>query len=482
MFAPPADKAAAKQSLGYANAFVIMSDARNQPRKMHPRTLDVFKAFAADKPDVMLHLHCDKNDPASMVPEYWYSIAGDIAALGLTDRVRFTQDMRIEDGGLPLEMLRMVYQAADVHLLSSWGEGFGLPTLQAASAGVVPMACDYTASAELTAGHGEPLPTAYSACDQFGILRSLIDIPATVDRLNTLYYDRDLLARKSVSCRQFAADYDWARIVPQWDALLREKVPILKARLQRGAVTHRIKARNGALSGAADLLEAMNKAGVQMPGGANISISVVSQKAGTLMAGVYRDAFGGSSGHGITLPVSMASRDPMVMQRETGLVFIAGPADVALLKSLATIFPGLKAWSHQNLSLGTGSASGREVRLNGIEYRTPQFSKKLAATALILDIGATLPSVRDDAARLYVPCVGPSSCERQYTLWPGLCVSGDAAADLIMVRTLLVDQHRYEQACSYAAARVPQQPEAVGPVIMNHVDLLSMLQFCGTRA
>jgi glycosyltransferase involved in cell wall biosynthesis len=481
VFEPATDKAAAKRALGYENTFVIMSDARNQPRKMHPRTLDIFKNFAADKTDVVLHLHCDKNDPASKVPEYWYNIANDIAALGLTDKVRFTQDMSIDDGGLPLEKLRMVYQAADVHLLSSWGEGFGLPTLQAACAGVIPFACDYTASAELTAGHGEPLPMINTAKDQFGILRGLIDIPQTVDRLNTLYRNRDLLASKSIACRQFALKYDWNQIIPQWDALIREKVPVLKSRLMRSTPTHVIEARNGRLSGAADLMVAMNKAGVQLPDGANVSISVVSQKAGTLMAGVYRDAFGASAGCSITIPVSLPSRDPKVKQREIGLIFVAGPADVVLLKSLATIFPGLKAWSHQNLSLGTGSVSGTEIRLTGIGYTTPQFSLKLAATALVLDTAALLPDLRDNAAQLSVPCAGPSSCERQQILWPQLCLTGDTSIDLTTVRTLLVDQHWYEQVCSYAADSVPSKPAPANQSanIMNHVDLLRMLNFVG---
>jgi glycosyltransferase involved in cell wall biosynthesis len=482
VFAPPADKEAAKRALGYENKFVIMSDARNQPRKMHPRTLDIYKLFSAGKNDTVLHLHCDKNDPASRAPEYSYDIAADIAALGLSGTVRFTQDMHVDGGGLPLDKLRTVYQAADVHLLSSWGEGFGLPTLQAACAGVVPMACDYTASAELTAGHGEPLPTVFSAGDQFGIKRKLIDIEATVRRLNALYHDRDLLARKSAASRRFALAYDWARIVPQWDTLLQEKVPALKRRLLRGAPTQRVQSRNGALSGSADVLDAMNRAGVRLPGGANLSISVVSQKPGTLLAGVFRDAFGNSSGCGMTIPVTLTSHDPFVMERDTGLVFIAGPADVALLRGLSAIFPRLKAWSFQDLSLGIGSVSGKEVRLTGISRATPNFDKKLAATTLLLDSAALLPDIRVPAAQLFVPCAGPLSCERQRTLWPGLCLSGEVAADIVLVRTLLVDQHQYESACTHAAARVPPKTAGKGSsMMMNHVDLLSMLQFGGKK-
>jgi hypothetical protein len=108
---------------------------------------------------------------------------------------------------------------------------------------------------------------------------------------------------------------------------------------------------------------------------------------------------------------------------------------------------------------------------------------KLAATALVLDTDALLPDLRDNAAQLSVPCAGPSSCERQQILWPQLCLTGDTSIDLTTVRTLLVDQHWYEQVCSYAADRVPSKPAPANQSanIMNHVDLLRMLNFGGKQ-
>src|SRR5262249_57898209 len=109
----------------------------NQPRKQLPRLLEIFRRFSAGKDDVLLHLHCDPNDPAARTPEYFYDLKSDIAFLGLQEKVRVTDGMTIAEG-LPLDRLAAIYQAADVHLLASLGEGFGLPTLQAASAGGVP--------------------------------------------------------------------------------------------------------------------------------------------------------------------------------------------------------------------------------------------------------------------------------------------------------------------------------------------------------
>ena len=167
VFEPPADKQVAKQAFGYEDKFVILSDARNQLRKMVPRTLEIFRRFAADKDDVILYLHCDFDDSFAHRSEYFYHLRSDIAFLNLTEKVRLTTDLSIYTG-LPLEQLAKIYQAADVHLLASWEEGFGLSTLQAAATGVVPFAPDCTASQELVSNHGETISIRHCLLDELG--------------------------------------------------------------------------------------------------------------------------------------------------------------------------------------------------------------------------------------------------------------------------------------------------------------------------
>jgi len=220
VFQPPADKQVAKQILGYEGKFVILSDARNAPRKLLFRTLEIFRHFAVDKDDAILHLHCDPDDPGASCPEYCYNLRSDIAFLNLTEKVSLTTDMSIFPEPpieqpthiyqaisnlirprLPLAQLAQIYQAADVHLLASSGEGFGLPTLQAAASGVVPLASDYTASRELVLNHGEVISVRHFLPDPFGLRRALIDIEDAVSKLERLYQDRALLACKAQSAR-----------------------------------------------------------------------------------------------------------------------------------------------------------------------------------------------------------------------------------------------------------------------------------------
>src|SRR3954451_5417645 len=101
LFRPPAVKAEAKAAFGYRERFVILSDARNQARKLLPRTLEIFRRFAAGKPDVVLHLHCEPDDPSARRQRYRYDLRVDVDFLAADGRVRITPGMSLDSGGYP---------------------------------------------------------------------------------------------------------------------------------------------------------------------------------------------------------------------------------------------------------------------------------------------------------------------------------------------------------------------------------------------
>lgn len=430
LFAPPSDRAAAKARFGLEGRFVILSDSRNQPRKMLPRLLDVFARVAAREPRAHLHLHTDPDDEFTKTAIYSYNLRGDLAALGLRDRVSLTPGMRLrKGGGIPLEQLVQYYQAADVHLLASSGEGFGLPTLQAAAAGAVPMAADYSASRELIAGHGLAARVAAWTTTQFGVRRALIDVDDAADQLIALAADPGRLADLSKKARGFALDYDWDRLIGDWDRLLRAA----PARM-RGA------APAGERSVALETIAPQARSAWP---GVSIQVKVVERPAGALEAMLTAD----SRGRGGDLAIPTRPPDwrsgGLVVPRQLGFVGVAGAPDHALFRTLKSIFPILHGWTLE----GGFDADVLEL----VELPAPQAARYLLARSiLVLDLGDTLdPETLADAACLGTPCVHAGQGVAM-ALWPGLA-GADADSALALARKLLTDPEAHRQAAGDAA-------------------------------
>jgi hypothetical protein len=229
------------------------------------------------------------------------------------------------EGGLSLEALAAYYRAADVHLSASSGEGFGLPTLQAAAAGAVPLAGAYSASLELVEGHGEPIPIADWSETEFGIRRALIDVDEAATRLARLYEDRTLLRERSAQSHQFARTYDWSNVVRMWDELL--------ASVARGGFRARPREPDVVRI---ETLPAF--------GGAAITVKRVERPFGRLEAAIVADARRQTSD--VRLPVMPKGCEVAGVRvpRRFGRVCV-GPGSARAFVALRQIFPRLEGWS-----------------------------------------------------------------------------------------------------------------------------------------
>ena len=362
VFAPPEDREQAKREVGAEGRFVVLSDSRNQPRKLLPRLLDVFARFAEGRPDALLHLHTDPDDEFARSPTYSYDVLADVRQLGLERQVRFSPGFSMRaGGGLTLEALAAYYRAADVHLSASSGEGFGLPTLQAAAAGAVPLAGAYSASLELVEGHGEPIAVEDWSETEFGIRRALIDVDDAAARLGRLYEDRALLSERSLQSHEFAQAYDWEHVVSSWDDLL-------------GSLGRRRR-----LPAAPEIVHEELVPGL---GGASITVRRVERQFGRLEAAIMADARTRSSD--VRLPVvPHACRVASVLvPRRFGRVCVAPGSELAFL-ALKRIFPALEAWS-----------PGEDDDEDLARYA-------LAESILCLDLEGRLPQPLLDEAGLY---------------------------------------------------------------------------------
>jgi len=435
IFRPPADRSTAKAALGYADRFVILCDARNQPRKMLPRLLEVFRRFARVRPDALLHLHTDPDDSMSRAAEYRYDLRGDIAALGLADAVRFTPGFSMNPG-VSLETLAAVYQAADVHLLLSRSEGFGLPTLQAAAAGAVPMAAAYAASAELVAGHGVPLPVQHWVQNEFGLLQAFVDIDRTVDALIRLHDDVPLRQSMAAASVTFAQPYSWDRVNPLWDQLLRREVPLFRRAPgpPRVGQVRRLEMRGGLPSH-----DPATVAVGTLPAGVSVTLEVRSLPLGELEGPLMHTDYRPEQSLGIP---ARPPRGPIV-ERVSGRILGTGLAAIRVFERLRAVLPSLTMHVvHASPPGRTPSdAVGGQVVIDGVTaVTTDDLDGEIAASVLVLHVNDAdaLAGVPERAARVRTPCVAwRSLCGGQWRL---LAVSdGDEEQLFARARRVLVD-------------------------------------------
>ena len=373
VFAPPADREEAKRTVDADGRFVVLSDSRNQPRKLLPRLLDVFSRFAEGRPDALLHLHTDPADEFARSPTYSYDVRADLRHLGLGEQVRFSRGFTMRHGGgLSLEDLAAYYRAADVHLSASSGEGFGLPTLQAAAAGAVPMAGAYSASLELVEGHGEPIAIADWSETEFGIRRALIDVDDAAARLVALYEDRDRLRDQSAQAHEFAKGYDWAKVVRMWDELL--------ASIARSPARGRPREP-----------EVVHVETLPSLGGASITVKRVERPFGRLEAAIVADARRQTSD--VRLPVMPKACEVggVRVPRRFGRVCVGLGSALAFL-ALRSIFPRLEGWSPR---------PGEEELLVTYVSDPDEARYELAQSILVLDLEEELDEETLAEAALY---------------------------------------------------------------------------------
>lgn len=424
VFSPPADREQAKERMGVGGKFVVLSDSRNQPRKMLPRLLDAFARFARRRPDALLHLHTDPEDEFTHSSVYSYNVRADAQQLGIESQVQFTQGFKLrEGGGIPLTALADLYRAADVHLLASSGEGFGLPTLQAAASGAVPMACDYSASRELVSGHGEAIRVADWSQNEFGICRALIDVEDAAARLERYYADRQLLAERSHASREFALNYGWDEVVDQWNDLL-------------GSIQRSGRRTADTSASVLDLSEETLSHSIAKIPGVSITVKAVRREAGRLEASVLADARRNPSD--VRIPVIPPSYEAggVRVPRQWSSIGLADE-DAGLFAALKAVFPVAHGWIPR---FGPGLSHEQATGLKILELQSPEEARfELAQSVLLLNVSGDLPKpLLVDAALYGVCCIGRSGERTQMELWPQLAADNPHKA-LSLARQIFTD-------------------------------------------
>ena len=198
--------------------FIVGMNAANKSsgilhRKAYSENFMAFALFARKHPDAMLYVHADASS------QHGWNLIALAQLLGIpTDNLTFPDPLAYRYG-MAQETLAGIYSSWDVMLATSYGEGFGIPTVEAQACGVPVIVSNFAASPELVGDgwviSGQPLydPAQHS-------FWHVPSVPEIVEALEQAY------ARgkgKSAKAVEFAQAYDHEKVWQEnWMPVLKE--------------------------------------------------------------------------------------------------------------------------------------------------------------------------------------------------------------------------------------------------------------------
>lgn len=214
----PGDKLQARRNLSIPeSAFVVGMVAANKgrpPRKGWPQAIAAFRQFLDHHDDAYLYLHTEPTGAIQGV-----DLLALLAAHRIPPgRVRFSDSYYSQHVGCPPAFVADIYRSLDVLLSPSYGEGFGIPIVEAQACGVPVIVTDWTAMTELC-GAGWLVDGDSVWSDQAAFWK-VPQVDSIVRALEDAHTGAHHLAGQA---REFALAYDHRRVYQEhWQPVLAE--------------------------------------------------------------------------------------------------------------------------------------------------------------------------------------------------------------------------------------------------------------------
>jgi glycosyltransferase involved in cell wall biosynthesis len=217
VFTPEADRDALRAAYGISKStFAVGINANNidPVRKAYPEQMMAFARFHEKHPDSILFIHTIASVRQSL------DIPLLARTLGISDAVRLADQYRLLSGGYPAAEMARWYAAMDVISNASYGEGFGLPAIEAQACGTPVILSDGTTGKQLV-GPGWLVPTEPFWNCVHAAWWHKPSISGLVKAYEKAYSYHSPMKRQA--CRTFALGYDIEKIGPQWLKLIKEQ-------------------------------------------------------------------------------------------------------------------------------------------------------------------------------------------------------------------------------------------------------------------
>ena len=116
--------------------------------------------------------------------------------------------------GMPESVMANYYNASDLYVSPSFGEGFGMPIIESLACGTPVIVPNCSAPPDFIEDAGIIVPIGYQWCEpQTTYWRGMVDLDGWVGAIDTALYKHPITVEK---CTAVAKKYDWDTIVPQW--------------------------------------------------------------------------------------------------------------------------------------------------------------------------------------------------------------------------------------------------------------------------
>lgn len=201
--------------------FVVGMNAANKSsgllhRKAFGENLLAFSIFLKKHPDSILYIHADP------VSQYGWNLVNLGNAVGIPhDKMAFVDPVSYRFG-ITQEDLAGIYSYMDVLLATSYGEGFGVPTVEAQACGVPVIVSDFAASPELI-GDGWAVGGQPFYDNAQNAFFSIPSVPLIVQALEEAYNRGKGKSTEAIEfAKQFDHDVVWDKYwLPAIDKLLK---------------------------------------------------------------------------------------------------------------------------------------------------------------------------------------------------------------------------------------------------------------------
>jgi len=211
----PIDMAEARTSMSglKTDDFIVLNANRNQPRKRIDLTIKGFAKFVEDKPDnVKLYCHMGVEDMG------WHVIKM-CERYNIVDRLVLTSLDLSPASYISDERLNLIYNACDIGINSSGGEGWGLTTFEHGACKRAQITVDSSASSELYKGRAYLMPVDhYETYPQILTEGAMTSVDSVVEALEYYYTHPEERKSDAEKIYEFITQqkFQWKAIGRQW--------------------------------------------------------------------------------------------------------------------------------------------------------------------------------------------------------------------------------------------------------------------------